>query len=111
MQYPLAVDLIPGIAAVVGPVQAALIAFGFDDGPNASRTRRRSGDADFAHAVGQSPAESLPALAAVNRTPDAAAGATGAKIPGRPAVVPHRSQEDARIAHVERQVHRAGRAD
>ena len=103
-QNALFVDLLPAVAAIVGSIQPTVITLGLDDRPYAARLRRRRGNADLAHAVGEPICQLFPGLTAIRRAPDAAALAAGAQLPGRSFVVPQRGVQDARVGIVERQV-------
>ena len=107
-QESIAVHLRPRAAAVVRSIQAARVVIGFHDCPHASRFSGRGGYADLAHRFGQAFFEALPGLAAVRGTPDAAALAARAQVPGGALVVPERGEEDARIARVDGKIDGSG---
>ena len=104
VQYPMGIDVLPGLAVVIAAPQAALAGLGFDDRVDARRPAGGDRDADLADQAGQPAAEFFPAIAAVRGPVDPAALAPGLDIPGFAAVVPQRGVQYPRVGGVDGQV-------
>ena len=88
-------DLLPGVAVVVGAVQATLAELGLDERPRPASLGRGQGHADLAErAVGQAlvAADVGPGVAAVVRAPDTAVGAAGVDRPEVASGLPGRGE-------------------
>ena len=92
------VELRPGLAGVVGPVESATV--GLDHRPDALRVGRRHRDRDLPHQPGKPLAEARPRFAAVRRLVESRAGSAGAHLPRQALVVPRGEVQHARVGHV-----------
>ncbi len=104
-QVAVAVGELPALAAVVGPVDAAVVIF--DDGPQAAAVHRRDRDAGYAPgARGQAFAGGYvrPGLAAILAFPQGRAFAAAAQLERGAVHAPGRGIEDARVAGIDDEV-------
>src|SRR4029450_6715371 len=100
----------PAHAEIVGAVGPGLVAFGFDQRPDAARPRRRDRHADLAqHARGQAGLgrNLLPGVAAVRAAEQAAARTAAGNVPEVALGLPHRGEQQARVVGIHREVDRA----
>src|SRR4030095_6139620 len=100
----------PAHAEIVGAVEPGLVAFGFDQRPDAARPRRRDRHADLAqHARGQGGLgrNLLPGVAAVRAAEQAAARTAAGNVPEVALGLPHRGEQQARVVRIHGEVDRA----
>ena len=102
-------DVLPGFAKIVRAVQPALVAV-LDERPHATAFGRRGRHAHLAEgASGQTGCvcQLGPGFAAVGRLIEAAVFAAARDLPKIPVRFPNRRVKDARVLHVDAQIHRA----
>ena len=109
-QVRVAVDAVPGLAAVVGAVEAAGFSLGLDEHPDAVGVRRRDRDRGLADEAlrGQAAFDARPVVATIGAAVDAAVLAAGDHRPRLPLGAPGAGVEDARVVRVHLDVHHAG---
>ena len=103
------VDAAPRIAAILGDVQASLVAVGLDERVDLLGIRAGNRDADLAHADRrESAGEARPIVAAVGRSEQSVVLAARVDRPGLAADRPHRREEDIGVLRIHCQVVGAG---